>query len=267
MSTRRVKNVDYDDWEDGGDWGEDGDWGGDWGGGEWNADWDSAPKPKAVAKPAAKKTPAAKSGGASGKKSDGTAATTNKTTPEKTAKKTTTTSSTSSPANKDKLKDETSVSAASSTPKSLNKLDKPRPQADDILGLGLDAPEGAEKPLEENEKLPEHLAYEDSFMGEAEFVSMDLKRPQVNVVVTGQVDAGKSTLMGHLLVKLGLVSGKELHKNEKEAKQIGKESFKYAWVGGGKCFLRGTSLVQQQLRRSSSSVSFFRPKLLVKSQL
>lgn len=33
----------------------------------------------------------------------------------------------------------------------------------------------------------------------------------------GHVDAGKSTLTGHLLHRLGLVSNKEMHKNRKEA--------------------------------------------------
>jgi len=33
----------------------------------------------------------------------------------------------------------------------------------------------------------------------------------------GHVDAGKSTLTGHLLHSLGLVTNKEMHKNRKEA--------------------------------------------------
>jgi len=49
-------------------------------------------------------------------------------------------------------------------------------------------------------------------------------------VVIGHVDAGKSTLMGHLLCLVGEVSSKQLHKFEKESKQIGKASFAYAWV-------------------------------------
>ncbi|XP_038209149.1 HBS1-like protein [Zerene cesonia] len=50
------------------------------------------------------------------------------------------------------------------------------------------------------------------------------------IVVIGHVDAGKSTLMGHLLCKLGEVSQRTLHKYEQESKKIGKQSFMYAWV-------------------------------------
>eukprot|EP00397_Hematodinium_sp_SG-2012_P027247 GEMP01028615.1.p1 GENE.GEMP01028615.1~~GEMP01028615.1.p1 ORF type:complete len:481 (+),score=101.26 GEMP01028615.1:104-1546(+) len=50
------------------------------------------------------------------------------------------------------------------------------------------------------------------------------------LVITGHVDAGKSTLMGHLLHKMGHVTQREMHKMEKEANQIGKGDFKFAWV-------------------------------------
>ncbi|KAI5068030.1 hypothetical protein GOP47_0016375 [Adiantum capillus-veneris] len=52
----------------------------------------------------------------------------------------------------------------------------------------------------------------------------------LHLAIVGHVDAGKSTLMGRLLHILGQVSKKEMHKYEKEAKQIGKGSFSYAWV-------------------------------------
>lgn len=52
----------------------------------------------------------------------------------------------------------------------------------------------------------------------------------VNLVVVGHVDAGKSTLMGHLLYRLGQVSSKQMHKYEQESKKLGKQSFAYAWV-------------------------------------
>lgn len=51
-----------------------------------------------------------------------------------------------------------------------------------------------------------------------------------HLICIGHVDAGKSTLMGHLLVKMGNVSQKTMHKYEKESKKIGKQSFMYAWV-------------------------------------
>lgn len=57
----------------------------------------------------------------------------------------------------------------------------------------------------------------------------DLKE-QLHMVVTGHVDAGKSTLMGHVLFKLGLVNSKTMHKYEQESKKLGKQSFIYAWI-------------------------------------
>lgn len=46
----------------------------------------------------------------------------------------------------------------------------------------------------------------------------------------GHVDAGKSTLMGHFLYKLGYVTQKVIQKYEHESEKIGKQSFFYAWV-------------------------------------
>lgn len=55
-------------------------------------------------------------------------------------------------------------------------------------------------------------------------------RPRVNLVVVGHVDAGKSTLVGHLLYKLGQISGKQMHRFEVDSQRSGKASFKYAWA-------------------------------------
>ena len=52
----------------------------------------------------------------------------------------------------------------------------------------------------------------------------------LSMVVVGHVDAGKSTLMGHLLFQLGGVTKRQMHKFEKESKNVGKASFAYAWV-------------------------------------
>eukprot|EP00741_Cyanophora_paradoxa_P025566 tig00000383_g24671.t1 len=61
-------------------------------------------------------------------------------------------------------------------------------------------------------------------------LSIEGEKKNISMVVIGHVDSGKSTLMGHLLYDLGVVSQKTMHKYEKEAKQMGKESFRYAWV-------------------------------------
>jgi len=52
----------------------------------------------------------------------------------------------------------------------------------------------------------------------------------INVVVIGHVDAGKSTTTGHLIYKCGGIDKRTIEKFEKEATEMGKGSFKYAWV-------------------------------------
>jgi elongation factor 1-alpha len=59
---------------------------------------------------------------------------------------------------------------------------------------------------------------------------MSQQKPHINLVVIGHVDHGKSTLVGHLLYRLGFVDEKTLKMLEEEAKKKGKESFKYAWL-------------------------------------
>jgi len=49
-------------------------------------------------------------------------------------------------------------------------------------------------------------------------------------VVIGHVDAGKSTTTGHLIYKCGGIDKRTIEKFEKEAAELGKASFKYAWV-------------------------------------
>jgi elongation factor 1-alpha len=54
-------------------------------------------------------------------------------------------------------------------------------------------------------------------------------KPHMNLVIIGHIDNGKSTLTGHLLVATGSVSDKELRDVEKVAKDMDKESFKFAF--------------------------------------
>lgn len=49
-------------------------------------------------------------------------------------------------------------------------------------------------------------------------------------MVIGHVDAGKSTTTGHLIYKCGGIDKRTIEKYEKEAAEMGKSSFKYAWV-------------------------------------
>ncbi|KAF9201368.1 translation elongation factor EF-1 alpha [Haplosporangium sp. Z 27] len=53
---------------------------------------------------------------------------------------------------------------------------------------------------------------------------------RINVVVIGHVDSGKSTTTGHLIYKCGGVDKHTIDNFEKEAAELGKGSFKYAWV-------------------------------------
>ena len=52
----------------------------------------------------------------------------------------------------------------------------------------------------------------------------------VNIVVIGHVDSGKSTSTGHMIYQCGGIEKRQLEKFEKEAQEMGKGSFKYAWV-------------------------------------
>lgn len=53
---------------------------------------------------------------------------------------------------------------------------------------------------------------------------------RLNLVIIGHVDSGKSTLMGHILFKMGRVDQQEMHKVEKLSVAYGKSSFKFAYL-------------------------------------
>ncbi|KAH7304989.1 elongation factor 1-alpha [Stachybotrys elegans] len=61
-------------------------------------------------------------------------------------------------------------------------------------------------------------------------MAKDDKRKHLNVVVISHVDSGKSTTTGHLIYKCGGIDQRTIDKFEKEAAELGKGSFKYAWV-------------------------------------
>ncbi|KAJ2486706.1 hypothetical protein IWW37_005521 [Coemansia sp. RSA 2050] len=64
----------------------------------------------------------------------------------------------------------------------------------------------------------------------AEYSAHQKNRETLNLVVVGHVDAGKSTLMGHILYALGQVNERTMKKFERDAEKIGKGSFAFAWV-------------------------------------
>uniref|UniRef100_A0A8C0PMA2 Elongation factor 1-alpha 1 n=1 Tax=Canis lupus familiaris TaxID=9615 RepID=A0A8C0PMA2_CANLF len=59
---------------------------------------------------------------------------------------------------------------------------------------------------------------------------MGKEKTHINIVVIGHVDSSKSTTTGHLIYKCGGIDKRTIETFEKEAAEMGKGSFKYAWV-------------------------------------
>jgi len=59
---------------------------------------------------------------------------------------------------------------------------------------------------------------------------MGKEKVHINIVVIGHVDSGKSTTTGHLIYKCGGIDKRTIERFEKESQDMGKSSFKYAWV-------------------------------------
>ncbi|KAJ3066280.1 HBS1-like protein [Podochytrium sp. JEL0797] len=64
----------------------------------------------------------------------------------------------------------------------------------------------------------------------AEYEKRNKEKSSINLVIVGHVDAGKSTLMGHLLYLLGEVNERTMKKYERDAEKMKKGSFSFAWV-------------------------------------
>ncbi|CAG8466063.1 3937_t:CDS:10 [Ambispora gerdemannii] len=86
----------------------------------------------------------------------------------------------------------------------------------------------ANQPKIQQVKPPHKLANRIDVM--SEYKKRTSNKESLNLVVIGHVDAGKSTLMGHLLYLLGEVNEKTIKKYERDSQKIGKSSFAYAWV-------------------------------------
>ncbi|MGQ9529903.1 MAG: translation elongation factor EF-1 subunit alpha [Candidatus Bathycorpusculaceae bacterium] len=56
------------------------------------------------------------------------------------------------------------------------------------------------------------------------------EKPHLNLVIMGHVDHGKSTTTGHMLYLAGVVDERTVKAYEEEARKLGKETFKYAWI-------------------------------------
>ncbi|ETS78074.1 hypothetical protein PFICI_10136 [Pestalotiopsis fici W106-1] len=92
--------------------------------------------------------------------------------------------------------------------------DKVDQTADGIKAIKLD-----DAPLPKSKNLNVLSEYEKS-----------KSKKSASFVVVGHVDAGKSTLMGRLLLDLNVVDQRTIERYRKEAEQMGKSSFALAWV-------------------------------------
>ena len=59
---------------------------------------------------------------------------------------------------------------------------------------------------------------------------MGKEKTHINIVVIGHVDSGKSTATGQLISKCGGINKGTIEKFEEEAAEMGRDSFKCAWV-------------------------------------
>ncbi|KAL0600531.1 putative elongation factor 1-alpha-like 3 [Plecturocebus cupreus] len=59
---------------------------------------------------------------------------------------------------------------------------------------------------------------------------MGKEKTHINIFIIGYVDSGKSTTAGHLIYKCSGINKRSIEKIKKEPAEMGKGSFKYAWV-------------------------------------
>uniref|UniRef100_A0A2I2ZK70 Tr-type G domain-containing protein n=1 Tax=Gorilla gorilla gorilla TaxID=9595 RepID=A0A2I2ZK70_GORGO len=59
---------------------------------------------------------------------------------------------------------------------------------------------------------------------------MGKEKTHINIVIIGHINSGKSTTTGHLIYKCGGIDKRTIEKFEKDTAEMGKDSFKYAWV-------------------------------------
>lgn len=55
-------------------------------------------------------------------------------------------------------------------------------------------------------------------------------KPHLSVAVIGHIDTGKSTILGHFQYKVGCIAQRTIEKLERESAELGKASFKFAWI-------------------------------------
>lgn len=105
------------------------------------------------------------------------------------------------------------------------KVDEPLPGSDDGGGNKEEDKEAEEEEEsdEDEEEVPKPPIKPPSS-------STEDKRDHVNVVFIGHVDAGKSTIGGHLMYLTGMVDKRTLEKYEREAKEKNRETWYLSWA-------------------------------------
>ncbi|WFC97487.1 translation termination factor GTPase eRF3 [Malassezia yamatoensis] len=125
-----------------------------------------------------------------------------------------------------KAAEQTDNKAAATTPKAApvaNKGQAAKQQNKAEKKVAEKAAVDADKVLEDARKATDEETMKDLF-GDAEV------KAHMNVVFVGHVDAGKSTLGGNLLYLTGMVDKRTLEKYEREAKELGRESWYLSWA-------------------------------------
>ncbi|KAI8817943.1 P-loop containing nucleoside triphosphate hydrolase protein [Fimicolochytrium jonesii] len=86
------------------------------------------------------------------------------------------------------------------------------------------------QPEPQPEPQPEAPVEEEPEDEPEEEIVEDEGKEHLNIVFIGHVDAGKSTMGGHLLFLTGMVDKRTMEKYEKEAKELGRESWYLSWA-------------------------------------
>lgn len=100
----------------------------------------------------------------------------------------------------------------------------------DLVGRDLDTPSKSSSSSVPPTPKSTSKVKQDKAKLKEEYERRKTGKDLLNLVVIGHVDAGKSTLMGHLLYQMGVVNKRAMHKYEQESKKRGKGSFAFAWV-------------------------------------
>lgn len=88
-----------------------------------------------------------------------------------------------------------------------------------------------EAPKKRDEQSSEETWDEEEYEQRTRTANFDAStRKHVNIVFIGHVDAGKSTVSGHILYLTGMVDDRTMEKFEREAKAKNRETWKYAWA-------------------------------------